>query len=389
MTTVLKAATLWMLLASSAFAQSNVNISVTLEEVSVDRITAVQVEGGGLFQFADPFTAPALTEPEVAIAAALAGLGYPVGTVATVQSSAIVGTEDTFVEIVNSNYNPTDDPTYVIGDPDDYLTWIAIGDEDVNVEAFQTVTHYTFHQLVVAIVAPCGDGVVQPGETCDDGNTNDGDCCSSACQYESAGSACDDGVVCTALDTCDGAGACQAGGPATACAESWAKANLVIKESKPGKEKLIAKMTGGPALAQSDFGDPLMGSTAYDVCLFDDGGTLVASLRVDRAGGTCAGKPCWKASKDTGWQYQDKEAASDGVTKLKLAGGVAGKSQLQLQAANNATKGQTSLPTGLAAALQASTSATLQLVASDAQCFAVTVDQIKKQAADAFTGLRK
>jgi len=29
---------------------------------------------------------------------------------------------------------------------------------------------------------PCGDGVVDPGQECDDGNAVDGDCCSAACQ---------------------------------------------------------------------------------------------------------------------------------------------------------------------------------------------------------------
>jgi cysteine-rich repeat protein len=32
--------------------------------------------------------------------------------------------------------------------------------------------------------APCGDGVVGPGEACDDGNTVDGDGCSSLCQLD-------------------------------------------------------------------------------------------------------------------------------------------------------------------------------------------------------------
>jgi cysteine-rich repeat protein len=30
----------------------------------------------------------------------------------------------------------------------------------------------------------CGNGVLEPGEACDDGNTFDGDCCSSACQLQ-------------------------------------------------------------------------------------------------------------------------------------------------------------------------------------------------------------
>src|SRR5471032_871374 len=32
--------------------------------------------------------------------------------------------------------------------------------------------------------ATCGNGVVDPGEACDDGNTNNGDGCSSTCQTE-------------------------------------------------------------------------------------------------------------------------------------------------------------------------------------------------------------
>jgi len=56
--------------------------------------------------------------------------------------------------------------------------------------------------------AVCGDGAVEPGEDCDDGNTQDGDCCSSTCHFENRGSTCtDDGVACT-TDRCDGAGTC-------------------------------------------------------------------------------------------------------------------------------------------------------------------------------------
>lgn len=383
----LVAAILWV---SPVLAQpANVNISVFTSQVAADRITEVQVDGGGLHAFPDPHAAPELAQPDVAIAAALAALGYPAGTAATVQSTTAIGTDETFQEIVDASHNPIDDPTIVVGDPEDYLTWIAVGDVDVTVNVHQTTTSYTFHRLVIAIAASCGDGTVDAGEACDDGNTDAGDCCSATCQYEAEGSACDDGVVCTALDTCDGAGACAAGGPAATCASAWGKASVVISESKPGKEKLVAKLTGGPALGQGDFGDPSTGATAYDVCLFDDAGNLAAAFLVDRAADTCAGKPCWKASKDTGWQYQDKNASSDGVTKMKLAGGVAGKSQIQLQAANNAKKGQLAMPTGIAAALQASTSATLQVLASDAQCFGVTVAQIKKQEANAFTAIRK
>ena len=50
----------------------------------------------------------------------------------------------------------------------------------------------------------CGDGTInQPSEQCDDGNTQNGDCCSASCQFES----CDDGNACTD-DSCNPASGC-------------------------------------------------------------------------------------------------------------------------------------------------------------------------------------
>ena len=54
----------------------------------------------------------------------------------------------------------------------------------------------------------CGNGILDPGEQCDDGNVFDGDCCSSSCRPENPGGWCpDDGNICTD-DVCDGAGNC-------------------------------------------------------------------------------------------------------------------------------------------------------------------------------------
>ncbi|MFM8409900.1 MAG: hypothetical protein ACKOCT_06445, partial [Alphaproteobacteria bacterium] len=65
----------------------------------------------------------------------------------------------------------------------------------------------------------CGDGTVQAGEQCDDGNESGGDCCSATCQFEPAGSSCaNDGNVCTS-DVCNATGSCThpAGPDGTAC----------------------------------------------------------------------------------------------------------------------------------------------------------------------------
>ena len=49
----------------------------------------------------------------------------------------------------------------------------------------------------------CGNGVVDTGEACDDGNVLDGDCCSAACDVAAAeGLACDDGNACTDVTEC-------------------------------------------------------------------------------------------------------------------------------------------------------------------------------------------
>ena len=58
----------------------------------------------------------------------------------------------------------------------------------------------------------CGNGVVTTGEQCDDGNTTDGDCCSTTCQLETDGGPCDDQNGCTRTDTCS-AGVCTGGDP--------------------------------------------------------------------------------------------------------------------------------------------------------------------------------
>ncbi|HYC21145.1 MAG TPA: DUF4215 domain-containing protein [Candidatus Bathyarchaeia archaeon] len=61
--------------------------------------------------------------------------------------------------------------------------------------------------------AVCGNGILEPGEECDDGNTLDGDCCSSKCKLEPAGSPCSDGNACTTVDQCDGSGQCVGSAP--------------------------------------------------------------------------------------------------------------------------------------------------------------------------------
>src|SRR5262245_15932103 len=53
----------------------------------------------------------------------------------------------------------------------------------------------------------CGNGILDAGEDCDDGNTLAGDCCSPACKFEPLGSPCTAPTICT-NNACNGAGVC-------------------------------------------------------------------------------------------------------------------------------------------------------------------------------------
>ena len=71
------------------------------------------------------------------------------------------------------------------------------------------------HQIAVVryegISATCGNGVLESGETCDDANVANSDCCSTTCQFEVAGASCSNDDACDGEETCDGAGTCLVG----------------------------------------------------------------------------------------------------------------------------------------------------------------------------------
>ncbi len=144
---------------TTAALSSVVNISVWTSTVEKDLITEVQIigPGGGTFTFADPFTAPDLTDPYTALVDALAALGLAPDTSLGSLSSILIGTDSKYQETVVSLYNPTDNPDIVLGDPNNYLTWLALSDVVVDVTAYQVTTNYSFHRLTASIVEQSTD----------------------------------------------------------------------------------------------------------------------------------------------------------------------------------------------------------------------------------------
>lgn len=122
------------------------------------------------------------------------------------------------------------------------------------------------------------------------------------------------------------------------------------------------------------------GETAYRLCVYDAADRRVGQLIVDRAGRSCGpkDKACWKAIDAGGYAYRDRESSSDGVKRLVVVAGSVGKGRVGLKAGNAARKDRSSLPGGIAAALEGNDRATVQLVASDAGCIGVVLGRVKK-----------
>lgn len=174
-----------------------------------------------------------------------------------------------------------------------------------------------------------------------------------------------------------GAAGCPAD-PLPGCV-SAGKASLTVNEAANGKEKLkLAMKALGQATTAADFGDPVAGGTGQRVCVYDSADALVGELLVDRAGQTCGAKPCWKALGSVGFRYRDPSASASGMSTFVQRAGPAGKGKLVAKARNNAAKGQTSMPTGIAAALAGATAARAQLQTSDAGCFDAALGTVKR-----------
>ena len=153
------------------------------------------------------------------------------------------------------------------------------------------------------------------------------------------------------------------------------KGSLSVDEKTAGKEKLKVKLTKLQSMvSQGQFGDPVGGSTAYAICIYDSANQLKGTYKIDRAGDTCDGKPCWATVSDKGYKYADKNGDADGIVKMKVSGGPSGKGKVKV-IGKNATG---HLPLGVAALLQNQSSATVQVLTSDAACFGVGLTQVKK-----------
>jgi cysteine-rich repeat protein len=194
---------------------------------------------------------------------------------------------------------------------------------------------------------PCGNGTLDDGEECDDGNRLEGDCCSASCTSDGPGSwcnadsnlctvdQCNDAGTCTAsprpagtacaadasactADVCDGAGTCTRG-PRPSCRTPDRPASLQARGGAHPRLRYRWTDASGTTSA-ADFGDPTT-NTSLRLCVFSDD-----ALVLD-AGAACGATPCWSPT-GSGYIYRGPSAAPGGLTHIILRANGHGRTAL-------------------------------------------------------------
>ena len=197
------------------------------------------------------------------------------------------------------------------------------------------------------VCTTCGNGVLDAGETCDDGNASDGDCCSSDCQTVAAdGTSCSDPLQCTIDGTCQSGGCtgtvsgcdpcltCEAGlgcvPPAHVLCDTEVPRRSAVrlaKGSSASHDDVSWSWTARAPVALLDFGNPSV-VTDLTMCVYDQSG-LKLSATAPHAG-TCAGKPCWTATASS-FRYRNPLLAPDGILKIAAKAGDAGQARIRVK----------------------------------------------------------
>jgi cysteine-rich repeat protein len=209
----------------------------------------------------------------------------------------------------------------------------------------------------------CGDGILDEGESCDDGNVADGDGCNASCRVR----------LCLTP-------------PSNACVVAeHATLNVHEKEKRRGLVSgfSLSLKSFGEAVSQSDFGLPVFDTTRYDVCVYGQDDDLVAQMIVPRGFDTCGekGKSCWQSLGDRGYKYSDPGLDSAGIGSIVAVGGAAGKGSLQVRGKRK--RGEDRLPR-MTGALEGDTSATVQVMVSDGRCFGAELPEVKRADGEKF-----
>lgn len=228
--------------------------------------------------------------------------------------------------------------------------------------------------------AACDDGLFcTVFDTCNGGTCtgtpracDDGDACTSdACDESSRTCAstqldCDDGSLCTA-DSCDpGIGCVNEGMPPADNCLLATKSKLAVWESIDDELDTVRWLWAhGDRFARDNLGEP-KATTAYSLCLYDDGGSgpeLVGSYTVPPSSS-------WKAIGPARATYNDVFGTNDGVRRLQFQPGASGKTKVFLQARGPNVR--VPAPVSDDSMFAATPSVTVQMINDEGTCWAST-----------------
>lgn len=190
----------------------------------------------------------------------------------------------------------------------------------------------------------CGNGLIDGGEVCDDGNGFDGDCCSADCTVAAGdGTTCEDGDACTNQETCSG-GQCVPGGeitcdPCLVCdrdegctvpdlvypCQQPAPGDSLVKirhdDDDPTRDSVLWRWRSQTPVELDELGAPEQ-VTDVSLCIYE-AGELVLSSTIPAAE-ECSGVPCWRVGEHDA-SFADPASMFGGLTSLRMREGDRGK----------------------------------------------------------------
>ena len=107
--------------------------------------------------------------------------------------------------------------------------------------------------------------------------------------------------------------------PAKNCRTSGKARLLVANIANANHDQVNWKWYRGSTTTIADFGDPVSGTTRYELCIYDEvGGVPHLALQAVAADGICVGMfPCW-ISTPRGFTYNNKAKTPDGIVRIML-----------------------------------------------------------------------
>jgi uncharacterized delta-60 repeat protein len=116
--------------------------------------------------------------------------------------------------------------------------------------------------------------------------------------------------------------------PRSSCGPAGAHSSTLKLSRRNGKTPTLHWSWKKGTSTGADFGDPTTGGS-YALCVYDGSDALVGTAQVE-GGGICNGKPCWKTTGTSGWQYKNQRGTVFGIDKVKLKT-ASGKAALDFQ----------------------------------------------------------